>query len=77
MKTIEERAEAYVNRHNSLHFTRFLAYLTGATEQKQIDINNACEWMRKQEGWDALNDKPCPMFSEEDIEQFRKAMGGE
>ena len=68
------------------------AYIKGATEQQELDnkqlcemvldnqnaiIDKACEWMRNLEGWDALNDKPCPMFAEEDINMFRKYMKAE
>ena len=63
MKTIEERAKEYapdprdpdyilyseagyvVNRYRD-------AYIAGATEQKAIDIEKACEWMRIKKDWD-------------------------
>lgn len=76
MKTIEERAEEYVNRHNSLHFTRFLAYLKGATEQKQIDIDNACNWLENN-AYLFVNDNTCSLDEKNLVEQFRKAMKGE
>lgn len=49
MKTIEERADAYVGHPEEIdEFTsatiKRAAYIHGAKEQKAIDIDNACEW---------------------------------
>ena len=51
MKTIEERAKEYSLRDFDGYYTgREKAleegYITGATEQKDIDINKACEIVR-------------------------------
>ena len=51
MKTIEERAKEYVERHGgsvATHCFGFgrsyrMAYEAGAIEQKEIDIENACK----------------------------------
>ena len=49
MKTIEERADAYVGHPEEIdEFTSETikrdAYIRGAKEQKAIDIDKACEW---------------------------------
>lgn len=54
MKTIEERAKEYVERHGgsvATHCFGFgrsyrMAYEAGAIEQKEIDIENACKVYR-------------------------------
>ena len=54
MKTIEERAKEYVERHGGSvanHCFGFgrsyrMAYEAGATEQKEIDIEKACKVYR-------------------------------
>ena len=94
MKTIEERAKEYapdprdpdyilyseagyvVNRYRD-------AYIAGATEQKAIDIENACEWLEENARDYACATIRCPYGEEEEIicdvhreivEDFRKAM---
>ena len=54
MKTIVERAREYVlNDINTIpaqececFIRRFRAYIAGATWQKAIDIEKACEWLK-------------------------------
>lgn len=54
MKTIEERAREYVlndidtipARECECIIRRFRAYIAGATWQKAIDIEKACEWLK-------------------------------
>ena len=57
MKTIEERAKEYapgISYSDSLFPTRISTlaaierggYIAGATEQKAIDIDKACEWLK-------------------------------
>ena len=59
MKTIEERAKEYApgtSNSDSLFPTRISTlaaierrgYIAGATEQKAIDIDKACEWLKKE-----------------------------
>ena len=94
MKTIEERAKEYapdprdpdyilysevgyvVNRYRD-------AYIAGATEQKAIDIEKACEWLEENARDYACATIRCPYGEEEEIicdvhreivEDFRKAM---
>ena len=94
MKTIEERAKEYapdprdpdyilyseagyvVNRYRD-------AYIAGATEQKAIDIEKACEWLEENARDYACAIIRCPYGEEEEIicdvhreivEDFRKAM---
>ena len=94
MKTIEERAKEYapdprdpdymlyseagyvVNRYRD-------AYIVGATEQKAIDIDKACEWLKENARDYACATIRCPYGEEEEIicdvhqeivEDFRKAM---
>ena len=81
MKTIEERADAYVGHPEEIdEFTTETlkrdAYIRGAKEQKAIDIEKACEWLDNylmeigySDDWlrDSLNIKSGK-------ERFRKAM---
>lgn len=51
MKTIEERALDYANEIGIDSNTDYFDYcqqdyIAGATEQKAIDIDKACEWIR-------------------------------
>lgn len=78
MKTIEERADEYVGRLASsfLGFPEFLeggkdGYIVGAAEQKQIDIEKACEWLKEHLGTDLL------LVNHNMIEEFKKAMEDE
>ena len=87
MKTIEERAKEYVPdpldsdyilpaREEHIVKQQQQAYIAGATEQKAIDIEKACEWLDNYlmeigypDDWlrDSLNIKSGK-------ERFRKAM---
>ena len=44
MKTIEERAKEY-SKGQWDEPTALKAYVAGATEQKAIDIDKACDWL--------------------------------
>ena len=48
MKTIEERAEKYVWKEwtPECHYIAEESYIAGANEQKAIDIERACEWLK-------------------------------
>ena len=48
MKTIEERATKYANKEwtPEYHFIAEESYIAGAKEQKAIDIERACEWLK-------------------------------
>ena len=77
MKTIEERAREYVLNaipiiEPSPIIRQFRAYTAGATKQKAIDIEKACEWLERANS--AL--PPCYKMFEVNIENFRKAMEG-
>ena len=62
MKTIEERAKEYsIGKWDEL--TAKTSYMQGATDQKAIDIDKACEWLK------ARN-----VLTEASLEGFRKAM---
>ena len=65
MKTIEERASEYAHTEWISEFTDIAkeSYTKGATEQKAIDIDKVCDWLR------ARN-----VLTEESLEGFRKAM---
>ena len=75
MKTIKERAKEY-SKGQWDEPTALKAYIAGATEQKAIDIEKACEWFDNYlmeigypDDWlrDSLNIKSGK-------ERFRKAM---
>ena len=76
MKTIEERAKANLAYeqdfcgHSLSENMVCRAYVRGATEQKAIDIDKACEWLERANS--AL--PPCYKMFEVNIENFRKAM---
>ena len=91
MKTIEERAREYVlndidtipARECECIIRRFRAYIAGATWQKAIDIEKACEWLKENARDYACATIRCPYGEEEEIicdvhreivEDFRKAM---
>lgn len=73
MKTIEERAKEYASKKADISlspiYNEALAsiyeegYMAGAEEQKRIDIEKACDWLR------ARN-----VITEDSLEGFRKAM---
>ena len=71
--TIEERAQSNANeycliKHTDSWYIRYAAYRDGATEQREIDIDKACEW---------LEDELCHYDDINGIafvERFRKAM---
>lgn len=44
MDTIEERAQMCVDKIGILG--AYQGYINGATEQKKIDIDKACEWLK-------------------------------
>lgn len=81
MKTIKERAKEYapgISNSDSLFSIRIstlaaverIGYIAGATEQKAIDIDKACEWLERANS--AL--PPCYKMFEVNIKNFRKAM---
>lgn len=70
MKTIEERALEYANELGIDSNTDYFDYcqqdyIAGATEQKLIDIDKACEW---------LNENARLLLSADMRRKFRKAM---
>ena len=93
MKTIEERAKEYASKKGDISlspiYNEALAsvykegYIAGATEQKRIDINKVCEWLKENARDYACATVRCPYGEEEEIicdvhpeivEDFRKAM---
>ena len=94
MKTIEERAKECAPDPRDPDYilcseagyvvNRFRdAYIAGATEQKAIDIDKACEWLEENARDYACATIRCPYGEEEEIicdvhreivEDFRKAM---
>ena len=73
MKTIEERASEYGSKKGDISLSPIYnealariyeeAYIAGATEQKWIDINKVCDWLRERN-----------VLTEDSLEGFRKAM---
>lgn len=73
MKTIEERAEKYASKKGDISlspvYNKALSsiyeegYITGAEEQKRIDIDKACDWLK------ARN-----VLTDASLDGFRKAM---
>ena len=73
MKTIGERAKEYASKKGDISLSPIYnealasvyeeAYIAGATEQKRIDINKVCDWLRERN-----------VLTEDSLEGFRKAM---
>lgn len=72
MKTVEERASEYANKEwtPEYHFIAEESYIAGAKEQKVIDINKACEWIKEN-----IEGGVHPQSTYGFVEKFRKAMG--
>lgn len=79
MATIEKRAKDYAPdvvdadfilpvREGYIINAQRVAYISGATDQRQIDVYKACEWL------DEFDEKYRDSTHEEFVEQFRKAM---
>lgn len=73
--TIEERAKKYENTEHHLRnyskgmlYSCYKGYVQGATEQREIDIEKACEWLKEHLGTDLL------LVNHNMIEEFKKAM---
>ena len=49
MKTIEERAKAVSEGYDDDGYSvgLYMGYVVGATAQKAIDIDKACEWIKE------------------------------
>ena len=79
MKTIEERAKEYASKKGDISlspiYNEALAsiyeegYIAGAKEQKVIDINKACEWLKEN-----IEGGVHPQSAYGFVEKFRKAM---
>ena len=72
MKTIEERAEKYAWKAwtPEYHVIAEESYIAGAKEQKVIDIDKACEWLKEN-----IEGGVHPQSAYGFVERFRKAMG--
>ena len=72
-KMIEERAKEYASKKGDISLSPIYnealasvyeeAYVAGAEEQKQIDIDKACDWLRERN-----------VLTEDSLEGFIKAM---
>ena len=71
MKTIEERVTEYTNKEwtPEYHFIAKESYIAGAKEQKVIDINKACEWIKEN-----VECGVHPQSAYGFVDRFRKAM---
>ena len=71
MKTIGERAIEYANMEWTfdLHYIAVDSYIAGAKEQKVIDIDKACEWLKEN-----IEGGVHPQSAYGFVEKFRKAM---
>ena len=80
MQTIEERADAYVGHPEEIdEFTsetiKRKAYIAGAKEQKAIDIERACEWLKNNWREYVNQDRDGMILFGHWESDFRKAMG--
>lgn len=71
MKTIEERAELRSEGYENDGYSAglYMGYVDGATEQKAIDIEKACEWLKEN-----IEGGVHPQSIYGFVEKFRKAM---
>lgn len=73
MKKIEVRAEEYMNNYPNMddsYYDYYVkdGYIQGAIEQRQIDIDKACEWFR-------IENSHAPAgWVEMEIEKLKQAM---
>lgn len=85
MKTIEERAEEFANEGYTLDEANFACedgYIKGATDQREIDIVKACEWLKNYNNehlpyTDLDCDGHCYVDMGKFAEEFCEAMKGE
>ena len=86
MKTIEERAKEYAPdpfdpdyilpaREGHIVNQQRIAYIAGATEQKAIDIDKACEWLKNNWREYVGQDRDGMILFGHWESDFRKAMG--
>ena len=78
-KTIEERAKKYASKKGDISFSPIYnealariyeeAYIAGAKEQKVIDIDKACEWLKEN-----IEGGVHPQSAYGFVEKFRKSM---
>lgn len=74
--TIEERATesattSIINKYSDAWYINRNGFIKGATEQKAIDIDKACEWLTELFNRD---DYGLGVHTEKVISRFRKAM---
>ena len=79
MKTIEERAKEYGSKKADISLSAIYnealasiyeeGYMAGATEQKAIDIDKACEWLKEN-----VEGGVHPQSAYGFADRFRKAM---
>lgn len=79
MKTIAERAREYAENEDLVQGTDSFEYclrdyIKGATEQKVIDIDKACKWMKEQVYQEYGGGPLERLIPDTSIEEFRKAM---
>ena len=79
MKTIVERAREYAENEDLVQGTDgfdycLRDYIKGATEQKAIDIDKACEWLKEQVYQEYGGGPLERLIPDTMIEEFRKAM---
>ena len=79
MKTIAERAREYAENEDLVHGTDgyeycLRDYIKGATEQKVIDIEKACNWMKEQVYQEYGGSPLERLIPDIRIDEFRKAM---
>ena len=79
MKTIAERAREYAKNEDLVQGTDGFEYclrdyIKGATEQKVIDIDKACEWLKEQVYQEYGGGPLERLIPDTMIEEFRKAM---
>lgn len=79
MKTIAERAREYAENEDLVQGTDgyeycLRDYIKGATEQKVIDIEKACKWLKEQVYQEYGGGPRERLIPDTIIEDFRKAM---
>lgn len=79
MKTIKERARELWGNLPIIQEDYISDLEDALKEQRAIDIDKACEWLKNNKDSDFINDEPCQfggraVLDDAFIEEFRKAM---
>ena len=79
-KTISERAKEYADKYSFANTPQRTdmqgGYIKGATDQRKIDIDKACEWIHERRDWyvETEDNGISGKLSDDFFAEFRKVM---